>query len=237
MRGVIVRTNDEIAEHDADIWQVADLIRLARHSNRWPRYVGSCVLYNSTCDYWHVCAEGGDIQGPLYQTRPQMNAPGAPHGPPLTPEEQAADEKKRLPVLSPSAITTWRQCPRKYYYGYELRRRRIGEDSKPLYFGKLIHKAFGAYHESKDGDFDPSVRSIDRALAVCDTAEDPYDRAHARALMRGYDARWFNAPLRVIATEKPFTRPLRNPDTGAASRTFELGGVVDAVIEETNNAG
>lgn len=206
-RGVIVRTAEEIADHDADVWQMADLIRLARNSGRWPRYVGSCVAYGSTCDYWQVCAEGGDITSSHYESRAPMGAD---------------DERRHLPVLSASAMATWRQCPRKFYYAYELRRRKVGEASKPLWFGKLIHAAVEAYN----------LQGLDAALAVAASAKEPHEAAHARALLRGYHARWADAPLRIVATEKPFIRPLRNPDTGAASRTFELGGVVDAVVEE-----
>ena len=226
MRGVIVRTVDEVAEHEADVWQMADLIRLARNAGRWPRYVGSCVMYGSTCDYWAVCAEGGDIgNDTIYKTREPMSGTGVVVGH----NGIVSPEKVRLPILSASAMSTWRACPRKYYYGYELRRRKVGEDSKPLWFGKLIHSAVEAYNLTDKTAGDP----LASALVVCDTAKEPHEAAHARALLRGYHARWADAPLRIIATEAPFVRPLRNPDTGGVSRTFELGGFVDAIVEET----
>ena len=203
-RGVIVRTEAEIAEHAADVWQVAELIRAARSSNRWPRYVGACMTYNTPCDYWAVCAEGGDIEGPLYKTSPPMT--GA-----------------RLPVLSASALNTWRQCPRKYYYSQELRRRRVSGESKPLWFGKLIHNAVQVYNASG---------SADQAMAIVSDCADAMDRAHGRALMRGYTARW--VPLKMLATEQQFNMPMVNPDTGAPSRTFECGGFVDGIVEVEN---
>lgn len=213
-RGVIVRTEADLEAHADDVWQIAELIRHARNKDRWPRYIGACVSYGSTCDYWPVCAEGAEIEGAHYETRPPMEAaPGTPEG------------RKHLPVLSASALSTWRQCPRKFYYAYELRRRKVGETSKPLWFGKLIHAAIETYH----------LEGIDAALERASDSErtpNEHDRAHARALVRGYDARWGSEPLRIIATEKPFTRALTNPETGAASRTFQLGGVVDAVVEE-----
>lgn len=200
-RGVIVRTEMELEEHAADVWQVAELIRSARNSGRWPRYVGACMTYNTPCDYWSVCAEGGDVMGPLYRTAPPMVG-------------------SRLPVLSASALTTWRQCPRKYYYANELRRRRVAGESKPLWFGKLIHAAVQAFNNRVD----PAS-----VVELVNSCEDPYDRAHARALMRGYVARW--PPLKMLATEKAYSMPLVNPDTGASSRTFECGGYVDGIIE------
>jgi hypothetical protein len=215
-RGVIVRTDAEIAEHEADVWQMADLIRQARNRERWPRYVGACVMYGSACDYWAVCAEGANIgNDSLYQTREQGLG------------EPRDDGKTHLPVLSASAMNTWRACPRKYYYAYELRRRRVGEESKPLWFGKVIHAAVERYHR----------QGLEAALMACADAKDPHEAAHARALIRGYDARWFNAPLRIVATERPFTRPLINPDTGGVSKTFQLGGIIDAVVDEIGTVG
>ncbi len=211
-RGIVVRTADEIVEHDADIWQVADLTRSARNTNRWPRYVGSCTTYNTTCDYWGVCSGETTIDSSHFESRPQMN--------------DANDGKVRLPILSPSAVATWRTCPRKFYFAYELRRRRVGASSKPQFFGKLIHGAVEVYHKT----------GIEDALAWLDAKvdADKHDVAHARALVRGYYARWADEPLKFIATEQQFTRPLRNPDTDGISRTFELGGVVDAIVEETS---
>ena len=37
--------------------------------------------------------------------------------------------------------------------------------------------------------------------------------------------------IKVLAIEAPFVLPMVNPDTGAASRTFSVGGFVDAIVE------
>lgn len=201
-RGVIVRTADEIREHDQDIWQTAELIQTSREQNRWPRYVGSCVSYGSSCDYWPVCSGETTIESDRYLTR---------------------DSKTHLPMLSPSAVRTWRECPRKYYYAQELRRRPVGDGRKPLWFGRLMHAAIEAYNL---GDFD-------KAVAACSASPEPHEAAHARALLRGYAAMYGQRRYTFVATEKPFERALVHPDTGDTSPHFVLGGIVDAVVEDT----
>jgi hypothetical protein len=47
----------------------------------------------------------------------------------------------------------------------------------------------------------------------------------------GYDARWGEEQLRVVGVEVEFLAPLVNPETSAASRTWQLGGKIDAVVE------
>lgn len=67
------------------------------------------------------------------------------------------------------------------------------------------------------------------ALAAVSAEADPFDLARARALLLGYDARWSEEPLEVLAVEVEFRAPMVNPATGAASRTFDLGGKIDAI--------
>jgi hypothetical protein len=67
------------------------------------------------------------------------------------------------------------------------------------------------------------------ALGALETT-DPFIRAKEGAMLIGYAARW-RAPKGFIAIESTFRVPLINPETGAASRTFSLGGRVDAIVE------
>jgi hypothetical protein len=49
-------------------------------------------------------------------------------------------------------------------------------------------------------------------------------------LLRGYDARWAAESHDVVAVEREFYAPLCNPETGAPSRTYELGGKIDVLL-------
>jgi len=86
-----------------------------------------------------------------------------------------------------------------------------------------------------DGDRDAALDvfrrtgDVDAAKAALETT-DLFIRAKEEAMILGYAARW-GKPTGVIAIEQTFRVPLVNPETGASSRTFSLGGRVDAIVE------
>jgi hypothetical protein len=64
---------------------------------------------------------------------------------------------------------------------------------------------------------------------------DPFDLARAEAMLRGYDCRWGDEMADryvVLAVEAEFRAPLINPETGAASRTWQRGGKIDAIAHD-----
>jgi len=61
---------------------------------------------------------------------------------------------------------------------------------------------------------------------------DPFDIARAEEMIRGYSARWYDEPLDYLAVEVEAEGPLVNPETGAASRTFALGGKLDGLVRD-----
>jgi len=92
--------------------------------------------------------------------------------------------------------------------------------------GHSIHAALDVYRRT-GGDLDAARKALE--------TEDPFVRAKEEAMLLGYAARW-GKPTGIIAVEQTFRIPLVNPETGAASRTFSLGGRVDAIVE-TEAAG
>jgi hypothetical protein len=66
------------------------------------------------------------------------------------------------------------------------------------------------------------------------TEIDPYELARATAMIFGYDCRWSaDADLyEVLGVECEFYTALVNPSTGAPSRTWRLGGKLDAAVRE-----
>jgi hypothetical protein len=59
-----------------------------------------------------------------------------------------------------------------------------------------------------------------------------FDRAKAGLLVEGYHHRWADTDLEALEVEAEFRVPLTNPATGAASRSFLLGGKIDAIARE-----
>jgi hypothetical protein len=60
----------------------------------------------------------------------------------------------------------------------------------------------------------------------------PFDVARAEAMLIGYDTRWASVPYEVLAVEAEYCCPLVNPETGAASRTWQRGGKLDVILRE-----
>lgn len=135
-------------------------------------------------------------------------------------------QKLRLPVLTNSAMRVFRRCPREFMYAYEAGYRTIAQP-EALRFGSLVHSALEAWWLADEG------RQLEAAIdALGPLAADEYDLVRAGVLMQGYDARWAGEPLDMIAVEAQFHAPLINPDTGAASRTFEIAGKLDVIVRD-----
>lgn len=140
-------------------------------------------------------------------------------------------QKRQLRVLSNSEITTFRRCAREHHYTYGLRRRpRVISDA--LRFGTLIHHALEAWWMVGLGEPDLAQARWNAAVTAIrehGAKSDAFERVRAEELMLGYTARWGDDSIPVVAVEAKFTAPLINPETGAASKTFQLGGKLDVI--------
>lgn len=134
--------------------------------------------------------------------------------------------KRRLRVVTNSELSVRRRCPREHHIAYELGYRAI-EDAEALRFGRMIH--VGLEYWWLEGDLEHLLE------AATQGAVDPYEAAKVRVLLRGYDARWSDdhERYRVLGVERQFRAPLVNPETGAPSRTYELGGKLDVLLERS----
>lgn len=135
------------------------------------------------------------------------------------------DGRTHLPLITTSEARTFRRCETEHFFSYVLRRREIGK-ATPLVFGIAMHLALETWWTTL-GDLEAALASID----VSDSEEDSldeYDRAKLRAMIKAYHVRWIDEPLGVLFVEREFRAPLINPDTGAQSRTYDVGGKLDA---------
>jgi len=155
----------------------------------------------------------------------------------------ALEEKRRLPLLTVSEVRSSRACARQHHYRYDLGFRPV-KNAPTLAFGTLFHAGLEAWWlarqriawtpECQPGDAD-GVDVLQAALdAIAEHARkvetDTIERIRAEELMIGYHARWYVEPLEVLGVETVFRTELRNPETGAASRTYELAGKLDAIV-------
>jgi hypothetical protein len=125
-------------------------------------------------------------------------------------------------------MKTFRRCAREHHYSYELGYRALFEDAV-LRFGSLVHLGLEAW-------WCAVINRLEAAYAAMQGEADPYDRERAYAMLAGYDVRWSDEPYDVIAVELEFRAPLVNPETGAASRTYELAGKLDVLVRDRRDA-
>lgn len=208
-RGVVVRLESEETDAAFDTWQTAEQIRLSRNSNRWPRNVDSCSQYSRLCDYWPICSgettTADSIRYEQVGEHPELEA------------------KHRLPLLTSSSGRSYRSCARKYYFANEIGLR-ARETEGPRRSGKIIHLGLEAWLKSG--------MDLEAALAAMKGDSYTHESAKCGAMIRGYHARWSGEPLEVLEVEKEFVTELRNPETGAASRTFARAGKLDAIVRK-----
>jgi PD-(D/E)XK nuclease superfamily len=206
-RATIVRLESERVEAKTDTWQTALAIRDAKHLKIWPRNPDSCVQWSRTCDYFDVCTSVYSIDDPLLFKRSEIE------------HEELGPKGEGL--LTQSSLRCYRSCPRRYLYRYVMRARPMAPKAEPLRMGSSVHRALEEWWKT-GGDLVASLLKLDQ--------EDLYARAKERAMLRGYHLRWREPPP-VVAVEAEFQMPLLNPATGQPSRTFRLGGMLDAICD------
>lgn len=145
---------------------------------------------------------------------------------------QRAASVVRLPLITNSALKTFRRCAREYSFAYERSIRPAVDESDALRFGSLLHSGLEAWWLAPSAD-----ERLDRALAVmAPRARDEYDRARAETMMLGYTMRWGeDDEYDVLGVEVEFRAPLVNPATGAASKTWDLGGKLDGLLRKRSD--
>jgi hypothetical protein len=132
---------------------------------------------------------------------------------------------KTLPLkqlLTHSSMSTMRTCPRKFMYRYEIGLR-PERDTEALRVGTMVH----------DG-----IEALMLGAGAAKPVALTYEQAIAYELVSHYDWFWGNcdAPdnirvANVLAAEREFVAALTNPETGKASRTWNVAGKIDAIVE------
>lgn len=135
-------------------------------------------------------------------------------------------EKKssRREILTYSALSTFRNCRRRFWWRYVVEIVPINRGDPALRFGTIIHDALETHHSG--GDPIPLIESRFSALP----AEYRGDRLLAIAMMQAYLRIYAVENFKVLELERPFETEIINPATGAASRSFVMAGKMDALL-------
>ena len=69
-RGVVVRLDSEIREHQLDVWHQANMMRELANEGLYPRNPDACIQFNRPCEYFDVCTGVASIDDDrLFQVR------------------------------------------------------------------------------------------------------------------------------------------------------------------------
>ena len=134
-----------------------------------------------------------------------------------------------MQLLTNSRAKTARRCLREHHLQYEEGYRGV-HVSDALRFGTLWHLGMEGWWRAGLA----AEARLDMAAAYVSAAPDvdPFDAVKVEELLRGYDARWGGEVYETLAVELEFRVPMVNPGTGAASRTWQMGGKMDLLLRQ-----
>lgn len=144
-----------------------------------------------------------------------------------------AVKRTLLPLITTSERRSFRSCQRKHNHRYVALREPIHESKPAAYFGNLGHCGMEYFYRGMmAGDSDPTDRALSEMRKYWQESKNPceYVWASASTLITGYCVLYADEQIEVLAVESKFRTPLINPDTGARSRSFDLGGMIDVVV-------
>lgn len=143
-----------------------------------------------------------------------------------------------MQLITNSRAETFKTCRKRHQYAYEFAIRPV-MDGKALRMGTVWHAS--QEQLSNTGEVSAGVDAIRAAYRNCPETIEPYDwRIEEETLIRllcGYAWRWSEDVLTHVAVEESFELPLTNPETGAASRIFNLAGKIDGIIQLEDGRG
>lgn len=145
--------------------------------------------------------------------------------------------------LTHSRIGTYKACPRKHHYQYNLGIRRARQAH---YFrtGGAVHKGLElrALGNSVAISIVGAVQTYDSLPDWCKSDEQIHgwmvERETVFNLLKGYFWYWEKGEhpddisiAEFLETEVPFELPIKNPETGSASTVFRQGGKRDGIVK------
>lgn len=135
-------------------------------------------------------------------------------------------------IITNSRATSFKRCRRRHWFEYE-ERIRPAEEGRALRMGSAVHAGLDAL---KRGEGLESAHDFARAFyAQSPEGADEWswrvEETTVLCLISGWDWRWGNlGGLEVVASEASFQLPLRNPETGFPTPSFDFAGKVDGIV-------
>ena len=155
-----------------------------------------------------------------------------------TPSSRSSNTRREkgsptMPEITTSTYSMWqtfRNCRKACEWRY-IQELAPLTSAHALTFGSLIHA--GLQHWHQQGDMDGMLALVDQQCLRRTQDADVNQTWHlARAMLTGYARCYAKERFRIVALEAPFSMSIRNPETGLSSRSFQLSGKVDGIVEE-----
>lgn len=135
-------------------------------------------------------------------------------------------------LLTVSRRRDFDACKRLHHYKYNLGIRAV-RDAESARFGTMFHSGLETWWRTPLDAvrLEIALGAIrDKWLEGDSEAEpDEFELVRAEELLRGYHSRWVGDQWSAVAVEHEFRIPLVNPATGARSKTYDVGGKMDAI--------
>jgi hypothetical protein len=135
-------------------------------------------------------------------------------------------------LLTNSRMSAFKRCRKLHQFEYELGIR-PESDSKALRMGNAFHEALHLLKIGKElEDAIAEVGKLYSAVPLGYSLDDwAIERETVESLVTGYEWRWRESGIRVIASEMEFCVPLVNPETKAPSPIWNLAGKLDGIVQ------
>ena len=142
-----------------------------------------------------------------------------------------------MKTLTYSSTSSFKNCRKKYQFSYIDK---ITPKQSPLYFtvGGAVHLGLELHYSGND--YTTCIDAITSYMYEREPSSDDIDgmAKFEKALLlvqkmfSRYIEHYSHEPFEIVEVEKEFTVPIINPETGHASRNFQLMGKVDGIIKE-----
>lgn len=142
-----------------------------------------------------------------------------------------------MELVTNSRVASYRRCARLHRFRYVELLRPVHEHAPKRDWGTAVHLALELYH-AMNGDVYRDGLGTWLGAHFFDEL-DPYAAMAARVVLAAYHAYWHqeDSACLTVGVEREFIAPLINPDTNAPSRTYRIGGKMDALrLDADGNA-
>lgn len=197
------------------VWECSKRILDSRLNRRWIPNVGACFAYDRPCMFQPLCEavlHGTDVDWTCNEQFQQIES--------SHPELKGADKNRA--VLTHSSLADLTLCEMLYYWQHELRlRKRVDEDSEPLWVGSAMHVGVATYTTAGE---EAALTAIDKwaeanpVLGPDASWRQDEQIARARAMVRAAAAKWSSLQPQSVPddSEGPKSPPTAESAVGNA---------------------